>query len=214
MKASVVMPRKRKAWTAEERRVLRNTYPDNPTAHVARVLGRPERAVYFMAWVLGLRKSDAYLDSAAACRLKPGANAGVSSRFQKGQIPWNKGIHFDSGGRSVETRFRPGSVPVNHKSVGTIRTNIEGYLEIKVAEGTHQWRLLHREIWKEAHGEYPAKGTTVFFKDGNRKNCVLANLETVTRAELMLRNTVHNLPEEIREVIHLNGVLRRKINGK
>ncbi|WP_218117922.1 HNH endonuclease signature motif containing protein [Nitrosospira sp. Nl5] len=167
-----------------------------------------------MATMLGIRKSDAYLASPAACRLRRGDNVGSASRFKKGQSAWNKGIHFDSGGRSAETRFRPGTVPPNHKPAGTTRISKDGYLEIKIAEGMYQWRLLHREIWKEAHGEYPARGTALIFKDGNKQNCNIANLEVLTRKELMLRNSVHNLPEEIKEVIRLNGVIRRKIHGK
>jgi hypothetical protein len=98
--------------------------------------------------------------------------------------------------------------------VGTQRISVDGYLEIKVAEGMHQWRLLHREIWKQNHGAYPDKGMALAFRDGNKLNCSIENLELITRRQLMDRNTVHNLPEEIKEVIRLNGVIRRKIHGK
>lgn len=193
---------------------MRTVYPNTRTADVVSMIGRSERAIYNAAKGLGIAKSAEYLASPAACRLRRGDNVGAAHRFKLGQNAWNKGIHFDSGGRSAETRFRPGLVPANHKPVGSTRTSKDGYLEIKIAEGMFQWRLLHREVWKEAHSDYPAKGTAIIFKDGNKTNCDISNLEVLTRKELMLRNSVHNLPEEIKEVVRLNGVLRRKIHGK
>lgn len=133
-------------------------------------------------------------------------------QFAKGQIPWNKGTHFDNG--AVATRFKPGSIPPNHKPVGSIRAcSKDGYLYIKVAEGLYQYKLLHREIWKQHHGEYPPKGSALIFKDGNKKNCDIENLECLTRKQLMDRNTIHNYPEEIKELTRLRAVITRKING-
>ncbi|WP_430231001.1 HNH endonuclease signature motif containing protein [Nitrosomonas communis] len=139
----------------------------------------------------------------------------ATGRFIKGLIPWNKGVKgMPSVGRMHETQYKSGSKPANWRPVGSTRVNVDGYIEIKVAEGMHQWRLLHREVWKQHRGEYPPKGTALIFINGNKLDCDINNLKLVTRRELMKRNTVHNLPENLKQVIRLKGVLRRKINGK
>ena len=138
-----------------------------------------------------------------------------SGQFKKGMIPWNKGMKgLPSKGKMKDSQFRPGNQPANWRPVGSTRINVEGYIEIKVAEGMHQYRLLHREIWKQHHGSYPPKGHALIFINGNRQDCDIRNLKLVTRKELMLMNTVHRLPENLKEVIRLKGVLKRKINGK
>lgn len=134
-------------------------------------------------------------------------------RFKKGSTPWNKGLKgIDVGGRSKQTRFKKGTIPKNHRPVGSIRTNVEGYLEIKTEEGMYKWRLLHREIWKQHHGAYPPKGSVIIFKDGNKTNCQIDNLQLLTREQLMQRNTIHNLPESIKNVIALNRSITLFIN--
>lgn len=42
----------------------------------------------------------------------------------------------------------------------------------------------------------------------------LDNIECITRRELMARNTVHNLPAALKEVVQLSGVLKRQINKR
>lgn len=204
----------RRYWTESEVSSLKILYPDMRTADVAEKFGRSTEEIYHKAGALGLKKSKAYLAGPHASRLRRGDGVGQAYRFKPGHTPWNKGYSFDPGGRSVEARFKKGMVPANHRPVGSTRTDKDGYIEIKIAEGMHQWRLLHREVWKKACGEYPPRGMALVFRDGDKQNCSIENLELLTRQQLMARNSVHNLPQEIREVIQLNGVLRRKINGK
>lgn len=138
-----------------------------------------------------------------------------SGRFKKGATPWNKGLKgFNQGGRNQETRFKKGHRPRNSLPVGTTRITKDGYIEIKIEEGFRKWRLLHREVWKQHHGCYPPCGTALTFKDGNKLNTDISNLELKSRVELMKRNSFHNYPEEIKAVIQLRGVLKRKINDR
>lgn len=202
----------RKQWTNAEVDLVKSLYPDMRASIIAGQLGCKVHQVYRKANSLGLRKSEAFYSGDDSGRTNGGIGRGT--RFFKGHSTWNKGTHFVASGRSAETRFPKGLVPANHRPVGSTRVSVDGYVEIKIAEGMHKWRLLHRENWKKAHGEYPAPGTALVFKDGNKQNCEIENLELLTRKELMGRNSVHNLPEEIKEVVRLNGVLRRKINGK
>ncbi len=46
--------------------------------------------------------------------------------------------------------------------------------------------LLHRRLWIEHHGPIPP-GNTICFKDGNRKNCSIENLEMLTHDEQQQR---------------------------
>ncbi len=127
---------------------------------------------------------------------------------------WNKGIKYNAGGRSVLTRFKPGSKPKNHRPVGSTRVcSKDGYILVKIEEGIYKYRLLHREVWKKTHGKYPPPGSVVIFKDGNRKNCDPNNLSLITRKELMQLNTVQNMPDDLRKVIALKASLTRRING-
>lgn len=208
------MKKPRTPWTPEQLAILIARYPHEKTEVVAVGIGRPIHSVYNKAFTLGLVKSAEYLASPAACRLRRGDNVGAAYRFHAEQTPWNKGASFNAGGRSVETRFKPGAVPPNRQPVGTTRITKDGYLEIKTEPGMHKWILLHRWNWKLATGEYPPKGMALVFKDGNKKNCAIDNLELITRADLMRRNNVHNYPPEIAKAIQLVGALNRKINAK
>lgn len=151
--------------------------------------------------------------------LKKPAGATNHGRFMPGQPSWNKGKKFDSGGRSHETRFKPGQrsgrALERYLPVGSERITKDGYIQIKVNEDAtfyKRWRFVHVLTWEAAHGPVP-KGHVVSLKnrdpaDGRR----LENLELIHRRELMQRNTVHNYPEELVKVIRLKGAISRKIN--
>ena len=113
-------------------------------------------------------------------------SSGLTGCYPKGNIPWNKGMEWDSGGRSHETRFKPGNIPHNHKPVGTERVTKDGYVEIKVAE-PKTWRGKHVIIWESLHGPRP-KGHKVIFADGNRRNFDPDNLILVSNGELAIMN--------------------------
>jgi len=206
-----------RAWTPEDDAVMRQLYPSTATAELARRLGRALIAVYHRAAKLGLAKSAAYRASPAACRLRRGGNVGKESRFQPGQVPWNKGTHYKAGGRSSETRFKPGIRPATWVPVGTVVTDPDGYHKRKVRDDAppgmsrKNWVFVHREVWEQHHGPIP-RGHSIVFINGDRADLRIENLECIPRTELMSRNTVHNLPRPIVEVIQLRGALKRKIN--
>jgi len=200
-------------WSHDELAVLHARYQHEKTERVAADLGRTVSTVYQKAAGLGLKKSDEYLASLDACRLRRGDNIGAEYRFKPGQTVWNKGTNFTAGGRSAETRFKKGSKPANYQPVGATRIVEDGYLEVKVAEGMRQWKAVHRLEWEKHNGPIP-KGSSIVFKDGNKQNTHISNLECLTRKELMLRNTVHNLPKELALIAQLRGALQRQINAK
>jgi hypothetical protein len=209
----------RPPWTAREIAIVRNLYPDTPTAQLAKRLGRSVSTVYQRAQQLGLHKSAAYLASPAACRLRHGDNVGAARRFPKGNVPWNKGRHYVAGGRSAETRFRKGQWPVNKDHdfyvLGALRVNADGYIEMRTSfhPGSSGWTALHRILWVDAHGPVP-RGHALRFRDGDKLNVELANLELISRADLCRRNSVHNLPLPLRSTIQVLGQLKRRIRER
>jgi hypothetical protein len=106
-----------------------------------------------------------------------GLSTGNDGRFKPGQIPHNKGKKkWWTGGE--ETRFKKDHMPFNYRPVGSERVNVEGYIEIKVAD-PKTWKLKHRLIWEAAHGLIP-RGHRVVFGDGDKANLSLDNLILVT----------------------------------
>ena len=210
-----------RTWTACDRRTLRALYPHKPTADVARLLNRPAHAVYSMAGLLGLHKTAAYLASPAACRLRRGDNVGAPYRFQKGHAPANKGLRRPgwSAGRMAETMFRKGGErPHTWVPVGTVVIGHDGYRKRKVSDNRKlasrfNWRFVHVLVWEKKHGPVP-RGHAVAFKNGDKADIHLRNLELVSRREMMRRNSVHRLPKALVQVVQLRGAIVRQINRR
>jgi len=208
-------------WTPAQLARLRADYADRPTAQLARSIRRPISSVYGKAAALGLHKSAAYLAGPHACRLRSGENIGAAYRFQKGHVPANKGLRRPgwAPGRMAQTQFQRGHFPVNRDPdyyvLGALRVNSDGYIDMRVSfdKGGKGWRALHRILWEDAHGSVP-RGHVVIFKNRDKLDVALDNLELITFAENMRRNTIHNLPAPLRDTIQLLGQLRRRINEK
>lgn len=153
---------------------------------------------------------------AKALLLKKDPTVIAATRFKPGQEPWNSGTHFASGGRSVETRFKPGNKPHTWRPIGTELISKEGYLERKVTDTgvtEHDYVPVHHLVWREAGREIP-KGSVLVFRDGDKRNFAIDNLELVTRQELMRRNSIHNCGPEIAQLIQLRGAISRQINQR
>ena len=131
---------------------------------------------------------------------KLGVKSGtVGGRFTKGQAPPNKGkkwaefMSLEGMANSRLTQFKKGQVSHNTLPIGTERITKDGYIEIRTAipkvydYGERQqkqfYRLKHRVIWEAANGPIP-ESHAIIFLDKNPLNCVLENLELVSRADL------------------------------
>lgn len=181
----------RTRWSADETALLRQLYPSTPTADIARRLGRTLSTVYQRAQRLGLEKSDEYLASPAACRLRRGDNIGAAHRFMKGHAPANKGLRRPgwAPGRMRETQFAKGErrgVAVRlYKPIGSERLSKEGYLERKIHDGLplqSRWRSVHRIRWEEIKG--PVPNGMVLKCLGDKRNTDPSNWELVPRGLL------------------------------
>ena len=101
---------KRRPYTEVDMIMVRDHYPDTPTAVLAEALGRAPDQVYRIARTLGVTKSAEYMASEHACRLRRGDNIGAEYRFKPGIVPANKGKKRPgwSIGRMAETQFKKG----------------------------------------------------------------------------------------------------------
>jgi hypothetical protein len=212
----------KRLWNPEDDELLRARYPHEPTANLARDLRRSVGSVFGRADKLGLSKSAGYLAGPHACRLRRGDNPGVATRFKKGHAPPNKGLRRPGWGpgRMKETQFRKGErrgVAVRlYQPIGTERISKDGYLERKVNDDLPlqaRWRAVHLLVWEAANGPLP-KGYAICFKNRDKTDIRIDNLECITRRELMQRNTVHNYPKPLAETIQLLGALNRQIRKR
>ncbi|MGC4076248.1 MAG: HNH endonuclease signature motif containing protein [Rubrivivax sp.] len=211
----------RRFWTEIELQLLREHYHDSHTVNIAKAIGREPRQVLAKANALGLRKDIDFIAEVARERSTRPDHGGRRTRIQPGTVPWNKGTNFVAGGRSAETRFKPGQMPHTWRPVGSYTVNSDGYLDQKVSDESGprhlRWKPVHRLVWEAANGPVP-EGHVVVFKRGRHSIdpalITLDAVELVTRDELMRRNSVHNLPPELLQVTRLRASLTRAINDR
>lgn len=209
----------RRLWTQYEIDLVEAFYPDISTDELAAMLDRTESMVFNRAHAMGLKKSYEFLSSAASGRLMRDDHRGREFQFKKGFTPWNKGMKgLEIGGK--ETRFKKGSLNGRamqiYKPIGSERISKDGYLQRKINDDMppqKRWRAVHILLWESINGPLP-NGYAVVFKDGNKENIVIENLEMISRADLMRRNTYHNYPKEVAQLVQLRGALSRQINKR
>jgi hypothetical protein len=210
----------RAVWTEDQLGMLRSLFPNHKTADVATMIGLSASVVNGKAKRLGIKKTAEYLASPAACRLRKGDGVGAGTRFQKGHSSWNKGTKgIHTGGE--ETQFKPGQTPHNTLPIGTYRLGKDGTLQRKInndkGSNSVRWRGVHELVWREANGPVPPRHI-VIFKPGMRttvlEEITLDRVECISLAENMRRNTRHNLPKELADLIALRGALNRQINKR
>lgn len=206
----------RTSWTDAEIKILRLLYPTRRSSEIALLVSKTTKQVYYKACKLKIRKTPETIARLAAEAMKNPDHGGRKAMFQKGHETWNKGIKFDSGGRSHETRFKKGQKPHTWKPMGHERVSKEGYLQRKLTDTgitRRDYVPIHHIVWKEAGREIP-EGHALIFKDGDKRNFALDNLELLHRSELMRRNRYHNHGPEVAKLIQLQGAITRQINKR
>lgn len=199
-------------WAEEQIAYLIDNFPHKLTQEVADYLGKSYSSVTNKTFELGLKKSEEFRKLRLEIDTKRLLTSGVSYRFKKGQIPHNLGkpMSEETKNKVLPTCFKKGQLPPNTKPIGYERICKDGYVEVKTEKG---FCLKHRHIWSNTFGEIP-KGANVQFIDGNRHNLSLDNLELVVKSENMRRNTIHNLPEELKELIRLRVKILKTIKKR
>lgn len=209
----------RRPWSKPEIKQLRSGYPDLTASAIALSMGRSVPEIYGKARDLGLEKSAAFKASPVSGRLTGNDGRGEQFRFKKGI---NNGNGFKKNDprlkHSIKTRFKKGQMPHNWTPIGTVRIR-SGYLARKIKDhrkagySRFNWQFLHLLLWEKHRGKIPA-GHVVTFKDGNRSNIKIRNLELIPRSELQARNSIARFPKELRELIRLERKLNRAIEER
>lgn len=204
---------KRKIWAQNDIDTLITMFPHNYTEDVCKVLNRSYGSVSGKALLLGLKKSRIFKEieiSKTADRLRV---IGTTSRWDKGHVPHNKGKKMPDQiyQKCAPTMFKKGQTPHNTNYDGHERISKDGYIEVRVRLG--KYMLKHRHIWEQTNGPIP-KGMILTFRDGDKKNVKLENLELITRQEGMARNTIQRFPPELVSTIKLVNKLNKQIHEK
>lgn len=207
----------RHKYSPKEDRLILKLYPRTLTSAIAKQLGITEVSVYRRALAIGAKKDPSFV---AATTKELGRRLGdhprsVASRFKKGQVPPNKGLRRPgwAPGRMAETQFKKGVRPHTWLPIGSTRFSKEGYLQRKMTDTGYtprDWRAVHVMLWEESNGPVPPKHM-ITFKDRDKTNITITNLECISLADNMRRNTIHHLPKPLKEVIVLNANIKRRI---
>ena len=203
-------------WTDEEIAHLRDMYPDHNTEDVAIVLGRTTSAVVQKARHLGIKKSAEFM----VREKRRIAKAGESTRFKKGQTPWNACTGGIAGKHpnSRKIQFKKGHLPKNTLRDGaiTIRIDNRGVPQKMIRISPGKWVYLSRCNYEKFVGPIP-KGHVIRFLDGDTMNCEPSNLECVSRRLNMLINSKHGYTREQAEVKDacciINNIIQDKNDG-
>lgn len=121
-------------------------------------------------------------------RANRGLNCGLTGRFEKGIIPFNKGMKVakETYDKCYPTMFKKGNIPTGYRPVGSERISVDGYIEIKVQD-PRKWMQKHKYVWESQNGKIP-KGHVIIFLDKNRLNTDISNLKMISRSELLIMN--------------------------
>ena len=210
-------------WTPEALAEVCRRYPHERTADIARDMGRSIGSIHGQANMLGLKKTSEYMREIHGAHI---ADAGARHRFEPGCTAWNKGIPGSTGNHpnTRRTQFKKGLPPekaLNYRPIGSLRI-LDGYLQRKITDDpalypSRRWVAVHRLVWEEVNGPMP-KGYVVVFKPGmastDPDEITIDRVELITRAELMRRNTRHNLPPELNALISTKARLTRLITER
>lgn len=115
-------------------------------------------------------------------------NNGLTGRFEKGNVPVNKGKKGICAKGCEKTWFKDGHMPHNTKPVGYERITRDGYIEVKIKmrpsnpNCNDNFKAKHHIVWEEVNGSIP-NGYKLTFLDGNKQNCDINNLALITNAE-------------------------------
>lgn len=175
-------------YTEEERRFFEEYVPGHSYKEIQ------QEFIKRFGWEITISQVNGYIGN-------HGLNTGKTGRFEKGQIPLNKGKKMSPEQYEMcsKTMFKKGNIPENHRPVGSQRITRDGYLEIKIAE-PNKWALKHRYLWEKKYGEIPP-GHVLIFRDNDKTNVELENLILISQSENMILNSqgLHSATGEVKE---------------
>jgi len=193
--------------------LIKVLYPNVPSRALCDYLGINTSQLYNRVYKLGIKKNPRirYMDN-----VRNGTANRAKTQFKKGNQPHNKGSKMPPQvyDKAAPTMFKPGHKPFNtrepHATSIRIDTSGKPYSYTKIKDGL--WKLTHRVMWEQVHGEIP-KGYVVRFKDGNTMNLKIDNLECIPMRKNMTKNTIQRYPMELQQVMKLRSKLNKTINN-
>ena len=191
-----------KTWTDEQEQYLIANYATTSNTDLAKILGKNNAdRVMAKAFRLGLKKSSEFLSEQRK-------TTGKNGQFKKGMTPHNKGKKLSDATKVklAKTMFKSGNRPHNTLQVGTETQDKDGYVMVKVAE-PNVWQYKHHV----AYGEPVPTGHKVIFLDGNKYNFESDNLQLVSNAELMSKNTMYRYPPELVRLLKTLNKLKKRV---
>lgn len=139
--------------------------------------------------------------------------SGLTGRFEKGSTPSNKGRKGWCPPGAEKGWFKKGHRSHNTDAIGTEIIDKNGYHKTKIAE-PNIWEFNHRILWREHFGEIP-EGCVIIFKDGNKDNLNISNLQCITKSEHVVMNRcgLRAASAELTEIGILTAKLQIKTYG-
>ena len=144
-----------------------------------------------------------------------------NGRFKKGDSAFNAGrkqteyMSPEAIAITKAFRFKKGNVPPNTRSDGEFsdRMDKSGYTYRYIRTGLSKWELYHRVVWEQSNGTIPSD-SLITFRDGNRLNVTIANLEIITKSENATRNRAKFLilPQELQTTKRLLTKIKKLTN--
>jgi len=144
--------------------------------------------------------------------IRRGWITGRNGCFKKGIQVWNKGLKGFSAAGSEKGWFKKGCVPPRIRPIFSERISKDGYIEVKT-DDLKKWQHKHRVVWREHFGAIP-RDNIICFKDGNKQNCAIENLEIMSRSlhVVLVKKGYYNEPEELKPAIRAQTELQMKLN--
>jgi len=197
----------RKKWSSEEVEKLKQLYPVTDHPELMRIFGRSSASIYGKADLLGLGKDPEYMAELKVEFLKNLVEGGKKTRFGIKES-WNKGTKGVMKANSGT--FKKGNLPHNTRNAGEESFDKDNHILVKI--GHKHWVKKHFLLWEQEIGKIP-KGMVLRFKNGNPHDIRIENLELITKAENMRRNTVHQYPTELKQTIKIFNKLKKRIKN-
>jgi len=201
----------RTSFTDMEDLFITENYLDMPVKTIAKVLNRSFCGVMGRINSLGL-----IIPEEIRHKRKE------SAMYHKGQEPFNKGkkqteyLTPEQIKKCLSTSFKKGHIPHNSLPDNSERIRVDKragkkYVLVKIP-GQRKLKYKHIHVWETHNNKALPDGHNIIFKNGNTMDCNIDNLEFISNSELMKRNSLHNYPPEIKELIHIKGAIKRQIN--
>lgn len=206
--------------TTDEVKILKEFYPVRKNSEVLAMLlpGRTERQMYNKVQLMGIHKDKAfwgqYMRDLYNDLSEEQLEQRRKSQFKKGHSTHNKGVPMPEHVREKlkHTWYQKGHQPKHALYDGaiTIRNDKEwGQIRfIRVDKG--RWIPLHHYVWQQAGNEVK-EGHVIIFIDGDTSNCAIDNLQQITCADNMRRNSIVNYGKEFQSLCLTIASFKRRL---